>query len=155
REQADGADGEPQPGSPAGVQEVGAAVEELRGAAQAAVHHHRRMTRSGARGKLAVVANRYVRADLRGGQAVARVDIGGTWVGRYGYDEELLDEVPPPVVFTLVARVGWFGRFRGTIQDDPVAGNPDEAAVRGWVTERTVEFRKQYPMFYMFLRGER
>lgn len=86
---------------------------------------------------------------------MARLDIGGTWVGQYGYDEDFPDDVPPPVAFTLTARPGWFGRFRGTVRDDPAAGVPDEAAVRGWVTETTVEFRKQYPVFYMQLRGER
>ena len=42
REQADGADGQPEPGPPAGLQEVGPALEELRGAAQAPVRHRGR-----------------------------------------------------------------------------------------------------------------
>lgn len=86
---------------------------------------------------------------------MGRLDIGGTWVGEYGYDDGTPDVPGPPVRFTLAARPGWFGRFHGVAQDAAPAGVPDEAAVNGWVSGTAVEFRKQYPVFYMFLEGRR
>jgi hypothetical protein len=86
---------------------------------------------------------------------MAKWDITGKWVGEYSYHPgKAVPVLPPPVCFALDARLGWFGRLRGTIQDDPVGGPPEPASMVGWVWGTTVSFRKQYPRFYVIHEGE-
>jgi hypothetical protein len=77
-------------------------------------------------------------------------DITGSWTGEYSYHpNELHMVLPPSVGFTLTARAGWFSRFRGTVQDDPKKGSPEEATIRGKIVGTRVTFVKQYPICYM------
>jgi hypothetical protein len=86
---------------------------------------------------------------------MASWDITGSWAGEYAYDPtRTASTVPPSVRFTLTARQGWFGRFRGVIQDDQTSGVPDEAAVAGRVTASGLTFLKQYPAAYLRLGGQ-
>lgn len=62
-------------------------------------------------------------------------DISGEWEGEYAYDPGPAYPILPAATrFTLVARRGWLGRFRGTAEDG--AGGPPSgpAAVSGRVT---------------------
>jgi hypothetical protein len=77
---------------------------------------------------------------------LASFRIGGTWEGEYWHQPSATLPSPPPAVrFTLTARAGWFGAFRGTIQDDPALGVPEPAAVKGQVVGSAVAFVKRYP----------
>lgn len=85
---------------------------------------------------------------------MAGFDIDGCWQGEYVYGpNELVPQLPPSVRFTLTARGGWFGKFQGTIQDDPERGVADTAAVRGQIQGRTLTFTKRYPTVYTFCDG--
>jgi hypothetical protein len=82
---------------------------------------------------------------------MAKWDITGTWIGEYSYDPHFAVQVlPPPISFSLSAHLGWLGRFQGTIQDDPVGGTFEAAAMVGRVCGHSVSFRKQYPHYYVF-----
>ena len=83
-----------------------------------------------------------------------RFDIEGVWDGVYSYDpDEGLPELPPETRFTLTARAGWFGSFRGTVQDDPDGGVPDPATVRGWRWGLGLTFTKRYPTVFVNYHG--
>lgn len=83
---------------------------------------------------------------------MVRWDITGSWVGEYFYHPSpAFPTLPPGSGFTLTTTRGWFGRFRGFVQDDPATGAPVEADVTGWVFGKTVRFRKQYRAFYINL----
>src|SRR6266481_728522 len=78
-----------------------------------------------------------------------KLDITGCWTGEYSYDpNEHFEKLPPPVKFTFTAQPGWFGRFRGTIQDDPIIGVPGEARIVGRVKGQRLKFLKQYSQYY-------
>jgi hypothetical protein len=88
------------------------------------------------------------------GDAVAGFDINGTWEGEYSFDPcEALPEPPPSVGFTLTAQGGWFGGFRGVIQDDPARGVPDPASVTGSIAGLALTFTKRYPALFVRHRG--
>lgn len=81
--------------------------------------------------------------------------ISGSWIGEYAYDVlDIAKAPPPPVTFTLQARQGWFGLFRGTVQDDPTKSAPDPATIRGRVSGWMVSFQKCYSQLYM-ISGDR
>lgn len=81
---------------------------------------------------------------------MATWNVTGQWVGQYEYNAcDELPTPPPPVKFTLIVRQGWFGRFRGTIQDDPVCGAPEQAQTWGRVNETGLTFMKRYPVVYV------
>ena len=82
-------------------------------------------------------------------------DITGTWIGEYRYDPSpAIPELPAPTRFTLEAHRGALGRVRGTIQDDPARGAFEPATMVGRVCGATVWFRKQYPRYYVYDRGQ-
>jgi hypothetical protein len=86
---------------------------------------------------------------------VARFKIDGIWEGEYSYQPKRDGpEAPPPVRFTLTARAGWFGGFRGTIQDDPSRASRDLATVKGRVSGLSLTFTKQYPEMWVYHQGQ-
>jgi hypothetical protein len=88
---------------------------------------------------------------------MATWDIAGTWVGEYAYDPAVLEANPlvaSPVGFTLYAELGWLGRFRGSVRDDPRFGIPEPAAIVGRKCGQRVSFRKRYPRFYLAHQGQ-
>jgi len=80
---------------------------------------------------------------------MAGFDIGGTWEGEFSYDP--CEAVPQkaPARFSLTARAGWFGFFKGVIQDDPEREAPQPATVRGRLKGLVLTFKKQYPIFFV------
>lgn len=85
---------------------------------------------------------------------MARWDITGTWTGQYSYHPgPMYPSLPPPVVFTLTARAGWFGSFRGSVQDDPASVPAGEAPVSGRVSRWSVRFEKRYPTMWAYHVG--
>ncbi len=82
-------------------------------------------------------------------------DISGSWAGQFSYDSnDAMPTLPPAVKFTLEARSGWFGSFRGAVQDDLSAGVPEEATIKGRVSGTRVTFRKWYPRLYVVRGGK-
>lgn len=61
--------------------------------------------------------------------------------------------MPRPVRFTLTARRGWFGNFRGKIQDDPEHGPALPAAMKGKLLGSGLTFTKRYPTLTVFSNG--
>jgi hypothetical protein len=85
---------------------------------------------------------------------MAGFDIDGSWEGEYSYfPNDAFPVLPPMVRFTLTAQGGWFGSFNGVIQDDPLVGIPDPAAVRGQLKGLSLTFTKRYPAMYIYLDG--
>jgi hypothetical protein len=86
---------------------------------------------------------------------MAKWDITGDWVGEFAFNPNSAYPVhPSAVAFSLTARLGWFGRFRGTVHDDPSKGPHEPAKITGRVTGTHVMFFKQYPVYYVH-RGDR
>jgi hypothetical protein len=86
---------------------------------------------------------------------MASWNIGCTWIGDYSYDaSDAFPELPPPVGFSLRAKLGWFGRFRGTIHDDERTGVPEPATMVGRVCGSGITFRKLYSRLYANCEGE-
>ena len=54
-----------------------------------------------------------------------------------------------PVPFTLTLKQGWFGRFSGSVEDDPVRGMPGTGTVEGLFSFPRIEFTKQMPVCYV------
>jgi hypothetical protein len=80
---------------------------------------------------------------------VASFEIDGRWQGEYSYDpSDAIPVLPPPTRFVLTAKRGWFGRFKGVIQDDPEGGVVEPAAVRGKLYGFSIAFTKRYPIAY-------
>jgi hypothetical protein len=48
----------------------------------------------------------------------------GTWRGTYGYRDPEEMAKREPVSFTLTLKQGWFGRFTGSVTEDPTRGMP-------------------------------
>ena len=47
---------------------------------------------------------------------MAEWSVEGSWVGEYRFDSDRVDAIHA-TAFTLHLSPGWFGRFRGTVQD--------------------------------------
>jgi hypothetical protein len=72
-------------------------------------------------------------------------DFSGTWVGEYAYDPDpTVPDRPAATGFRLSVQPRWFGRFGGRIEDEPAAGAPGTADVRGAVSLTGVRFTKRY-----------
>jgi hypothetical protein len=82
-------------------------------------------------------------------------EIQGVWTGEFSYDPcpELSEQLVGQR-FTLTATRGWFGAFRGTIQDDPRCGIPDPADFRGRGSGRSIRFVKRYPRLFVQSKGQ-
>lgn len=79
--------------------------------------------------------------------------MAGDWRGEYelgaGYSADR-----PPVPFSMRLRGGWLWwsrGFRGTVNDDPVLGMPDEGRIRGEIHGTHVEFAKEMPVGYVVM----
>ena len=70
--------------------------------------------------------------------------IATRWLGVYSYDQSgSLPESYVDTNFELQLRIGWFGRFRGTILDaEP--GILEPATIRGKLTADRITFEKRY-----------
>ena len=81
--------------------------------------------------------------------------IATNWSGTYSYDPiRVVDDfLERPDVFTdtsfdLTLRVGWFGRFKGSMIDRP-PGIPERAAVNGRISRNLIQFTKKYRAFWI------
>ena len=89
----------------------------------------------------------------RAGELVAQASLRGTWEGTYAYDPSPYFVPPPPTGFVLeVTRQIW-GRFRGTVQDDPAAGGAEVGTVAGTIAGDRVRFTKWMPVLYFARDG--
>ena len=87
-----------------------------------------------------------------------RLNIGGRWVGEFSYHAGANPNIPQGGFgFTFEARRGWFGHFRGTVQDDPHGSEPrpEVATISGYVSGTSVFFRKVYPVLRFITEDER
>ena len=75
--------------------------------------------------------------------------ITGSWIGQYDYDPRPAIPNLAPISFTLQATQGWFGFFRGVVQEESTKGAPEPATVRGQVFGSQLVLRKWYPKFYV------
>ena len=75
--------------------------------------------------------------------------ISGTWRGTYTFDAVKTNPALQPVPFNLTLKQGWFGRFTGTVLDDPARGMPGTGAIEGYFSFPRVEFTKQMPVCYV------
>jgi len=74
-------------------------------------------------------------------------DVEGVWDGQFLRDGAAPGEGVP---FTLTLKEGWFGRFRGTVREDPARGGvPEEGRIRGRVKGFNLRFVKWMPVLYM------
>ena len=70
--------------------------------------------------------------------------IATRWLGVYSYDQSgSLPECYLDTKFELQLRIGWFGRFRGTILDDE-PGILEPATICGKLTTDRITFEKRY-----------
>jgi hypothetical protein len=83
---------------------------------------------------------------------MAEWSVEGSWVGEYRFDSDRVDAIHA-TAFTLHLSPGWFGRFRGTVQDDPATGMPDPGLLKGKVRGNSVRFWKLMPVAYHFELG--
>jgi hypothetical protein len=79
----------------------------------------------------------------------ARWSIAGRWQGRYSYDGGEGTQPRTAVSFSMELRQSWFGRFSGSVQDDPGRGPPEGGRVQGRIIGDRVEFLKWMPVFYV------
>jgi hypothetical protein len=81
------------------------------------------------------------------------IEIAGYWKGTYFYDSPELAVVGEGVDFELrLTQSMWqrfWGRFEGSVFDDPIRGIPDEGRIEGRVRETLLEFTKLLPEFYV------
>ena len=75
--------------------------------------------------------------------------VTGTWRGTYSFDAVEHMPIRDAVPFTLALKQGWFGRFTGTVTDDPVRGMPGVGTVAGRFSFPRIEFTKQMPVCYV------
>jgi hypothetical protein len=88
------------------------------------------------------------------------IDISGLWKGSYFYDQ---GGIGPSdglgVGFELRLRQVWwqraFGRFSGTVRDDPDRGMPGEGRVDGSAREGAIRITKRMPFMYLGHGGQR
>ncbi len=81
---------------------------------------------------------------------MSKWDITGIWDGEYRYDvNDRRSDMIPNVPFSLTAHRGWFGRFKGVIQDNPRQAAIAEARICGTINSEELTFFKQYPVFYV------
>ena len=74
------------------------------------------------------------------------MNISGTWVGEYVYDESEATQVGGQVVaFTMVLKQGWFGMVSGTVQDDARSGFAEAGEIKGRIKGETCGFNKLQP----------
>ncbi|MDB6118469.1 MAG: hypothetical protein JWO08_2250 [Verrucomicrobiaceae bacterium] len=82
-----------------------------------------------------------------------KLDISGAWTGEYRYstpDEEALGAVG----FTLMLNKGWFGKFCGTVQNDPAKGMLEEGEVSGRLLCGRLKMEKRYPVCRVSYKGQ-
>jgi hypothetical protein len=71
--------------------------------------------------------------------------VTGTWRGIYGY--EISEAIRlDPVPFILILKQGWFGHFKGRVNDDPNLGMPETGRVDGYFSFPKIEFIKLMPV---------
>jgi hypothetical protein len=75
--------------------------------------------------------------------------VTGVWRGIHRYDFLQPMLKPGAVSFTLVLRQNRFGRFTGTITEDPENGMPGTGVVEGHFTFPHIEFTKQMPVCHV------
>lgn len=54
-----------------------------------------------------------------------------------------------PVSFNLILKQGWFGRFTGSVTEDPPRGMPGSGIVAGCFSFPRIEFVKRMPIAYV------
>ena len=83
---------------------------------------------------------------------MGRWSIKGRWFGEYTYDP--MSEYPEGFLsasFILDIEEEWSGKFRGSVQDDPLQGSPEPGVIKGKVVGESLEFVKQMPVFYLLM----
>jgi hypothetical protein len=72
--------------------------------------------------------------------------VTGVWRGVYSY--EISKTMPgfEPVPFTLILKQGWFGYFKGSVNDDPKLGMPETGRIEGHFSFPKIEFTKLMPV---------
>lgn len=79
--------------------------------------------------------------------------MSGSWSGSYAFDPIPGLDPLPSIGFVLNITTEHAGRFRGTVQDDPVAGMPEAGTIDGHVTGNRLKFVKRMPVLYLFESG--
>ena len=70
-----------------------------------------------------------------------------SWTGAYAYDPiEGIEIDPPPVSFSMEWKLGWFGRFIGTVNDAPDTCMPETGKIKGRVRGTSISFTKYMPV---------
>jgi hypothetical protein len=77
--------------------------------------------------------------------------IEGRWRGEYAYDPSDIIPTRPSVGFSLCLKRGWFGRFTGTVTDDPPNGVPGTGLIEGSFAFPRIRFIKRMPIAYTAL----
>ncbi len=75
----------------------------------------------------------------------------GTWSGSYGYDPAENMPVRDSTPFTLRLKHGWFGRFKGVVNESGPNAMPETGAIRGRLSFPFLEFTKIMPIAYLSL----
>ena len=82
------------------------------------------------------------------------MNVSGTWVGEYLFEETAGDKEAVAVAghivaFTMDLTQGWLGAVSGKVQDDARTGYPEEGKVKGKIKGTMLEFRRLMPVFRM------
>lgn len=77
----------------------------------------------------------------------------GTWLGKYYYDHnDAIPESVTPVSFTLIIKSNWWGRFRGTVEEDQAEGGIyGLGRVVGLQKKNEIAFVKKMPFLGIFM----
>ena len=83
------------------------------------------------------------------GDAMVQRLIASRWRGVYSYDKT--PNLPSSCVdteFDMRLKLGWFGRFTGSIEDS-AHGIPEPATIRGRLSRAHISFSKSYVSFWV------
>jgi hypothetical protein len=79
--------------------------------------------------------------------------VTGLWRGIYSFDASERLPQRAPVSFTLNLKQGWFGRFKGSVTDDPASGMPGTGVIFGRLSFPRIAFIKQMPVCCVAVPG--
>jgi hypothetical protein len=81
--------------------------------------------------------------------------VTGTWRGEYRFDRSERILPGTAVAFIMNVNQGWFGWYRGTVNDDADLGMPGTGIIRGRIKYPHIWFKKLMPICYVFTKDKR